>query len=214
MNPACGIGVALAHERVERLRSVRQRAVAEADDVQRNANLCGGFGGVVDEELERHEQPRLRVAQVVADLGCLEQRVQRQHRHAGLEDSEVGDEELRHVRHVHRDHVTGHQAGGGEPARELARLRVQLGISRRRAHELRDRRIRSRQGRFTQDRRQVETHRALLPPSPFALTPDGMPPAAAAHHLVRRASHCAAATVSGGWGDRIWWRRPGEWALD
>jgi hypothetical protein len=54
---------------------------------------------------------------VVGDLGRPQQRVQRHHDQPGLEDAEVGEQELRQVRQLHGDLVAALEA---EPSRLVA----------------------------------------------------------------------------------------------
>jgi len=53
---------------------------------------------------------------VVFELGCHQQRVERQHHEAGLERSEVGGKELRHVRQLQPHDLPGKQAISRRPA--------------------------------------------------------------------------------------------------
>jgi hypothetical protein len=46
-----------------------------------------------------------RIAQVVGDLECAQQWVERQHRQSCFEDPEISDQKLRQVGQLHRDHI-------------------------------------------------------------------------------------------------------------
>ena len=97
----------------------------------RHAGALRAETGRLAEERVRDQQRRLRVLEVVRDLGRREQHVERHHRAARVEDPEVRDRELGHVRHHHRHVLPGPHAALVQARRHAARGAVELGVGER-----------------------------------------------------------------------------------
>ena len=98
------------------------------------------------------------VLEVVSDLGGPEQDVQRHHRGTGLEDPEVGDQELRDVGQLQRDPVAGTDPGRGQVRREPIGGLVELAVGQLAPVEHRDRLVRCGVRAFAEDDGKVEAH--------------------------------------------------------
>src|ERR1035437_2518353 len=150
-----------AEQLLGRACAVGQRVLA-ADQVQRHAGALAGAAGRRGPTTEADKDGRRGVGQVVFELGCHQQRVERQHDKPGLERPEVGGQELRHVRQLQPDDLPWEQAGLAQAGGETAGLPVELAVRHHGSAGQADRSLRRGHSRLRQDGRQVEAH-----PSPF-----------------------------------------------
>ncbi len=93
--------------------------------------LPGARDRLRGETLEGDQQPGPGILQLVGDLGRFQQRVQRHHDQAGLEDGEVAEQELGQVRQLHGHPVApaqpGPEQGAGYPPGNLVNLGIAEG---------------------------------------------------------------------------------------
>ncbi len=112
---------------LERLRARGTLGVADRVDLGQPGSF-GALAGVAEHALPGDEDLRPAVAQVECHLRRLEQRVQRHHHGAGLQDPEVGDQELRDVRQLQGYRVSRLDASrlqlASKPVRQLVQLTV------------------------------------------------------------------------------------------
>ena len=84
--------------------------------------------------------------------------VERDRHAAGLEDAEVGDQELRDVGQLQGHHVAGPDPGRLQPGSQPVGQRVQLGVAELAARVHGDGPVRRRERRLPEDDREIEVH--------------------------------------------------------
>ncbi len=144
-------------EVLEALRALRWLSGASVDDVRRHAgDRLGAAMGLSGERLEGDQHLRVGVLQLICHLVRCEQGVQRHHDQAGSHGAEVGEEELRDVRQLHRDLRPGvqteaQQVSGNQPGHVL-----DLGVGQGPVTDDHAWLVRVGQHRLVQHRREVE----------------------------------------------------------
>ena len=148
---------------LERMRARGVPGVAHGVDLA-HPGRSGALGRIAEHALPGDQDLRPAIAEVERHLRRLEQHVQRHGHAAGLEDPEIGDQELRDVGQLQRHRVPRPQAGRLQAGRQPVRQSVQFPVGHLPAcidsHGLAGRRIRG----FTQDDREIEIHRFAPPP--------------------------------------------------
>ena len=109
--------------------TARRCVLGLPDDVDvAHTGLGGGLGRLLEHAGPGDDGPRPAVAELELDFRRLEQHVHRHDHAAGLENPEIGDQELRDVRQLDRHRVARPQArfreAGGEPVGQRVKLRV------------------------------------------------------------------------------------------
>ncbi len=109
------------------MRARRVPGVAHGVDLA-HPGRCGALGRLAEHALPGDQDPRPAIAEGERHLRRLEQHVQRHGHAAGLEDPEIGDQELRDVGQLQRHRVPRPQAGRLQAGRQPVRQGVQFPV--------------------------------------------------------------------------------------
>jgi hypothetical protein len=134
-------------------------SIPDDEDV-RHPRLGRPLRRVVEHTGPGDERSGVRVAKVEGDLWGFEQDIHRDRHGAGLQDSEVGDEELREIRQLQADSVPAPQPELLETRGQVVGYRVEVGVRHVPAVVDSDWLVRRCGRRLPQDDGEVEAHRS------------------------------------------------------